>query len=129
MQHSGVDRDAVARWVDAYERAWRSPGTDQLAELFAPEATYLPSPWATPITGLDEIARFWDAERDGPDERFTMTSETIATDEDTAVVRVSVDYMAGASRWRDLWVLRFDPDGRCSAFEEWPFAPNQPDGH
>ena len=31
--------------------------------------------------------------------------------------------------WRDLWVLRFDDDGRCLAFEEWPFAPDQPDGH
>jgi hypothetical protein len=33
------------------------------------------------------------------------------------------------SRWRDLWVLRFDADGRCTAFEEWPFVPDQPDGH
>jgi hypothetical protein len=33
------------------------------------------------------------------------------------------------SRWLDLWVLRFDDAGRCTAFEEWPFAPGQADGH
>jgi hypothetical protein len=46
---------------------------------------------------------------------------------------VSFDYDGGettpAERWRDLWVIRFGDDGRCVAFEEWPFAPPQRDGH
>jgi hypothetical protein len=72
----------------------------------------------------------WEAERDGPEEAFTMTSEVVAVDGDTAVVRVAVDYgQPEPRRWRDLWVARFDADGRCTAFEEWPFAPTQPDGH
>jgi hypothetical protein len=25
--------------------------------------------------------------------------------------------------WRDLWVIRFDQDGRCVEFVEWPIAP------
>lgn len=54
----------------------------------------------------------------------------VAVDGDTAVVRVFVDYRgASSSRWRDLWVLRFTADGRRAAFEEWPFAPGQRDGH
>jgi hypothetical protein len=28
--------------------------------------------------------------------------------------------------YRDLWVITLDADGRCSAFEEWPFHPDQP---
>jgi len=28
-----------------------------------------------------------------------------------------------------MWVLRFTQDGRCASFEEWPFAPDKPDGH
>ena len=125
-----MDRTAVERWVTAYERLWRTPGTELLAELFAADAVYLPSPWAKPIEGLEAIAQFWEAERDGADEEFTMSSDVVAVDRMTAVVRVLVRYGASGSRpWRDLWVLRFTADGRCSSFEEWPFAPGQPDGH
>ena len=127
-QHGKVDHSDVERWLESYERAWRTPGTEALAELFSPAATYSPSPWARAVEGLADIARFWEDERTGPDEQFAMTHEVVAVDGSTAVVRVSVDY-ATESRWRDLWVIRFDADGRCSAFEEWPFAPGQPDGH
>lgn len=128
-----MHRSDVARWVDGYERAWRTAGTDGLGDLFSPDASYLPSPWAAPVEGLAAISRFWEDERERPDEPFTMASEILAVDGATAVVRVSVDYDGGqatpAQRWRDLWVVDFDPDGRCVAFEEWPFAPGQRDGH
>ena len=123
MEHSDV-----RRWVDGYEQAWRSPGTDRLAGLFSPDASYLVSPWAEPLKGLAAIGELWESERTGPDEQFTMTSEVVAVEGDVAVVRAQVDYATG-SRWRDLWVLRFESDGRCRHFEEWPFAPDQPDGH
>jgi hypothetical protein len=59
-----------------------------------------------------------------------MSSHVLAVDGRTAVVRVLVKYSALGNRpWRDLWVLRLAEDGRCSSFEEWPFAPDQPDGH
>jgi ketosteroid isomerase-like protein len=125
-----VERDDVERWVDAYERAWRIAGTDGLDALFAPDATYLVSPWAQAIAGLEAIAALWDRAREGPDEVFTMTRDVVAVDGNAAVVRVAVDYGDPVEqRWRDLWVLRFDDDRRCTAFEEWPFAPDQPDGH
>jgi hypothetical protein len=125
-----MDRTDVIRWVAAYERLWRSPGTDQLPTLFAPEVSYLSSPWAEPVVGLDELAHFWDAERNGPDESFTMESDVVAVEGRTAVVRVSVAYdVAEMGTWRDLWVIRFTTGGRCATFEEWPFAPDAADGH
>jgi ketosteroid isomerase-like protein len=128
-----MNRSDVERWVESYERAWRTAGTDGLDELFSPDASYLPSPWGSPVEGLGAIARFWDEEREGPEEPFTMVREILAVDGTTTVVRVSVDYDGGETRaiqrWRDLWVIRFDADGRCAAFEEWPFAPGQRDGH
>jgi hypothetical protein len=91
---------------------------------------YLVSPWARPLTGLDALADFWEGGRDGPDEPFVLRSSIVAVDGDTAVVRVEVEYARDTpARWRDLWILRFDRDGRCVWFEEWPFAPGQPDGH
>jgi ketosteroid isomerase-like protein len=125
-----MERSAVEAWVTDYVRAWRSPGTEQLAELFTPDVAYSQSPWRPPVEGLDAVGRMWDAEREGPDETFTFTSELVAVDGDTAAVRAEVEYSGrDTSRWRDLWVLRFATDGRCCAFEEWPFAPAQPDGH
>lgn len=118
-----MDRQAVEQWVDRYEQLWRTSGTDRLGELFDHDASYRTSPWEPPVVGLAGIARFWDAEREDPDEEFTMTSEVVAVDGDAAVVRVAVDYGATGDRWRDLWVLTFTADGRCSSFEEWPFAP------
>jgi ketosteroid isomerase-like protein len=123
-----VTRNDVMAWVAAYERVWRSPGTDQLAGLFADDATYLVSPWAEPVRGLEAIGALWEAERDGPEEEFTMTSEVVALDGAVAVVRAEVEYAATGNRWRDLWILCFAPNGLCAAFEEWPFAPDQPHG-
>lgn len=125
-----MDRDDVLRWVHGYEAAWRSAGTAALAQVFTQDATYLVSPWAQPRAGIDSLGRFWEEGRDGPGEGFSLRTEVVAVDDEaaTAVVRVEVLYERG-THWRDLWVLRFAPDGRCAAFEEWPFAPDQPDGH
>ena len=68
-----MTRQDVDRWIEGYERAWRSPGTDALAELFDPGATYSPSPYEHTVIGLDAIAELWDRERTSPDERFEMT--------------------------------------------------------
>ncbi len=123
-----LDREQVEDWVARYERAWRSPGTAALDGLFADGAVYRASPWAPPLGDAETLRRFWDAGRDSPDEGFRLTSEVVAVDDPVAVVRVHVDYDDG-QRWRDLWVLTLDEDGRCSHFEEWPFAPGQDDGH
>jgi ketosteroid isomerase-like protein len=122
-----VTREQVARWVAAYERAWRAPGTGALAGIFTGDATYRQGPYDEPVTGLPAIARMWEAERDGPDEVFRMTSDVIAVDGDAAVVRVEVSYGEPVRQeYRDLWVLRFASDGRCAWFEEWPFWPEHP---
>ncbi|WP_431967833.1 nuclear transport factor 2 family protein [Nocardia sp. bgisy134] len=123
-----MDRDTVRAWVAGYERAWRTSGTDALAELFAADTHYVVSPWAEPIVGRAALAEFWEAGRDGADEPFAMTFDLVAVDGDTAVVRVQVEYERDdPARWRDLWVIRLDDSGRCVHFEEWPFAPGQPD--
>lgn len=125
-----MDTSAVKRWVAEYERLWRTAGTDGLSGIFTADISYVPSPWAEPIQGLEALAGFWEAERKGPDEEFVLSSDLVAVEGATAVIRVSVDYGApGFSRWRDLWVTQFADDGRCSSFEEWPFSPSQPDGH
>jgi hypothetical protein len=123
---SAIRRDAVAAWVEAYERAWRSPGVAGLADLFTPDAFYSQGPYRDPVVGLDAIGRMWDAQRDGPDEIFSMSAEIVAVDGSTAVIRVAVTYGEPVdSEYLDLWIARFAADGRCEHFEEWPFSPDR----
>jgi ketosteroid isomerase-like protein len=120
-----MQRDGVTRWLAAYEDAWRTAGTEPLDALFSADAEYRMSPYEEPARGLATIAKLWEAERDGPDEPFAMRHEIVAVDGDTAVVRVEVRYDQPPGEFRDLWLISFAADGRCAAFEEWPFAPGQ----
>jgi SnoaL-like domain len=123
-----VNREQVRDWVAAYEHAWRAPGTGALAEIFTTDASYRQGPYDEPVVGLAAIGDLWEAERDGPDEVFRMTSDVVAADGETAVVRVEVGYGDPVHQeFRDLWIVRFAGDGRCAWFEEWPFWPEQPD--
>jgi SnoaL-like domain len=122
-----MDRADLARWIDSYERAWRTAGTDGLERLFTPRATYRAGPFTETVVGLPAIAAFWEAERDGADEPFTMWWEPVAVEDDVGVARVEVAYDGPpALVYRDLWIVTFAADGRCRAFEEWPFFPGQP---
>ena len=124
-----MTRGDLQAWVAAYERAWRTPGVAGLAELFAADATYSTGPYEAPHRGLEAISRMWEAERRYADEEFTLASEVVAVERDTGVVRVDVHYGEGETReYCDLWIVRCDAEGRCRAFEEWPFWPADVDG-
>lgn len=119
-----MTRRQLGDWIAAYEGAWRTPGTDMLAELFAPEAVYSTAPFEEPHRGLEAIQKMWEEERSGPREEFSMTSEPVAVEGDTGVARVEVRYSEPRPlHYRDLWIVTLDAEGRCTSFEEWPFWP------
>jgi hypothetical protein len=119
-----VDRRRLADWVAGYERAWRTSGTEQLGELFAPDAVYSTGPYEAPHRGLEAIAAMWEAERIDADESFELESEIVAVEGNVGVVRVEVDYGPPKSQqYRDLWVIELDGEGFCTSFAEWPFWP------
>jgi ketosteroid isomerase-like protein len=121
-----VTNERFATWISDYEAAWRRAGTGSLERLFTADASYRAGPFDPPITGPAAIARFWEAERDGPDEAFTLEREIVAAQGDTAVARCEVVYAGPPEHvYRDLWVITLAADGRCTAFEEWPFHPGQ----
>ncbi len=124
-----MDRAELNRWLDGYERAWRTPGTELIGELFAPDATYRNAPFEPPYLGLEAIAEMWERERRGPDEAFEMSSEIVAVEGPTGVVRVDVSYDDPPRiSYRDVWIVRVDQQGRCVEFEEWPFWPPEQKG-
>jgi mannose-6-phosphate isomerase-like protein (cupin superfamily) len=119
-----VTPEQLLGWVDGYQRAWRTAGTDGLPDLFTDDAEYRGSPYDAPVVGLAAISEMWDEDRSGPDEVFTMTAEVVACQGDTGVARVQVRYGEPlVQEYLDLWVVRFAADGRADRFEEWPFWP------
>jgi ketosteroid isomerase-like protein len=119
-----MNREAVLAWVTDYERAWRSGDPAAVEALFTEHAHYRPSPYESAEVGHDAIKAFW-PEDEGT--TFTMSAELVALDGDVAVVRVEVHYLQPREQeYRDLWLLRFAPDGRVADFEEWAYWPGKP---
>ncbi len=94
---------------------------DEWLALFTDDARYRTSPYAEPKVGHAEIQAFW---LDDEGKTFSVIAEPVAVEGRDAVVRLEVRYGDPvAQEYRDLWVLRFSPDGRVEDFEEWPFWP------
>ncbi len=132
-----MDRAQLTDWIARYERAWQTPGTAALAELFTEDASYSTAPYEGPHRGLAAIAQMWEAERSGPNEDFEMSGEPVAVEGDTGVARMLVKYGSVADErrlhrrrreYRDLWIVRLDEGGLCFHFEEWPFWPPDQQG-
>jgi len=120
-----VVRDEVVCWVAEYERAWRHEDIDAVANLFATDAAYRVSPYEPSVRGHDAIKALWlqDAGR-----TFSMNASVIAVDGDAAVVRVDVVYETPVvEEFKDVWILRFDSDGRVADYEEWAYWPDKTD--
>ena len=119
-----VDNAAVSGWVDEYERAWRDADTRAVERLFTETAEYRRSPYEPSANGHSAIRGFW---RDDAGKTFSMDSTVVCVQDDVAVVRVEVVYLTPREQeYRDLWILRFAPDGRVSEFEEWAYWPGKP---
>ena len=116
--------DEVMRWVARYERAWRDRDLGAVEELFTDNVHYKRSPYEEPEIGHAAIKSFW---LDDDDDVFTMSASPVAVDGRDAVVRAEVRYGEPVRQeYRDLWVLRFDEDGRVDDFEEWAYWPGKP---
>jgi ketosteroid isomerase-like protein len=124
MEYSLIDN-----WMELYEKAWRSGDVAELENIFTDNATYQTSPFADPVAGLENIQHFWHNATD-KEERFNLSYGVVAKEGDIAVIKVEVAYTAPhQTRWKNLWIIQLDDEGRCFAFEEWPFQPGQEDGN
>jgi hypothetical protein len=111
-------------WVAEYERVWRSGDVAGVTRLFTDHARYRTGPYEEPRVGHAEIQAFW---LDDEGRTFSVTAEPIAVEGRDAVVRLEVRYGDPVPQdYRDLWLLRFAPDGRVEDFEEWAYWPDKP---
>jgi hypothetical protein len=119
-----ADRSSVAAWLKRYVAAWTSYEPRAIADLFSADATYAWHPWDQDddiARGRDAIVAAWLADKDAAG-TYDAEYSPYAVEGDVAVA-------VGTSRYFDkqgnltrqfdnAFLLRFDNDGRCSAFTE-----------
>lgn len=128
-----MDRPALQAWLDRYVEAWKSYDPDAIGALFGEDATYRYHPYDADdqvIRGRDAIVRDWivpdgnASTRDEPDS-YDAHYEPYAIDGDRAVAAGSSRYWTDGTRsqlqatFDNVYLLRFDDDGRCVEFSEY----------
>jgi ketosteroid isomerase-like protein len=120
-----MEHGEFQRWLDAYIDAWGTYDETAIGELFAEDASYRYHPWddeAETLHGRGSIVAAWLGDRD---EAGTWTAEyrPWAIEEDRAVaVGVSRYLRADATverEYHNVFLCRFDADGRCVEFTEY----------
>jgi ketosteroid isomerase-like protein len=117
-----MDRADVSRWLDRYVAAWKSGERAEIESLFSEDASYRYHPYDEPIVGRAAIADSWFEEPDEPGS-FDASYECYAAEGEAAVAIGTSTYLDAAGDvdrvYDNVFVLRFDADGRCSDFTEW----------
>ena len=110
--------EQVQEWLDAYVAAWRSYDRAALGALFREDATYAYHPWDDePLRGCYAIVAGWLEDRDAPGSWEAAYAPLMITG-DRAIATGETSY-ANGRRFSNLFVMRFDDEGRCSDFVEW----------
>ena len=122
-----IDRKTVTQWLQDYVNAWKSYEPDAIRALFSEEAAYHYNPYDEPLRGREAIVASWLENRDEPGS-FAAEYRLIALDGDTAVSNGRTFYyqMDGKTlkmQFDNIFVMHFDPSGRCSDFCEWYMEP------
>ena len=127
-----MDRQAVQSWLDHYVEGWETYDPQVIGDLFSEDATYRYHPYDEGddvLRGRNAIVESWTApegnasSRDAPG-TYDAKYEAWAVDGDRAVAVGFSRYWADASRstvariYDNVFLLRFDADGRCAEFTE-----------
>jgi uncharacterized protein (TIGR02246 family) len=127
-----VDEQAVAAWLDGYSRAWKTYDPEQIGELFSEDAVYFDNPFDEPVRGREAIVASWLEERDEAG-TYEGSYRPVLVAGDVAVARGYSRYLntngTVAEEFDNLFLLRFDANGRCVEYREWYMRkPDEEDG-
>lgn len=123
-----LTKERVAAWLAAYVRAWETYDPDAIGDLFTEDATYEYHPFEEAVRGRLAIVASWLENKDTPG-TYHGRYEPIAIDGDLAVAHGRSRYFRDASKtelareYDNLFLIRFDGDGRCRSIREWYMSP------
>lgn len=128
-----IDRASVADWLNNYVQAWKTYDPQAIAALFAENARYSFHPFDSGdaiVVGRDAIVANWLDNQDKPG-TYDAHYEPVAVDGDTAVANGRSSYFEDDGKtlkriFDNVFILRFDADGRCTEFREWYMQPRNP---
>jgi uncharacterized protein (TIGR02246 family) len=117
-----VDEQAVAAWLDGYSHAWGTYDPEEIAALFSADAVYYDEPYSEPVRGRDAIVASWLEDRDEAG-TYEGSYHPVLVCGDQAVARGTSRYFntngSVEREYDNLFLLRFDADGRCAEYREW----------
>ena len=118
-----MDRDGFQRWLERYIDAWRLNDPAAIGDLFSADARYAYDPFDEALAGRAAIVSSWLENPDVPGS-WEADYEVLAVDGDTFVAhgrsRYLIDDRTAVDReFANVFVCRFDGDGRCRDFTEW----------
>jgi ketosteroid isomerase-like protein len=112
-----MTHDTFTRWLDAYIEAWRTYDPDAIGDLFSEDAEYRYRPWSEPLRGRTAIVADWLANRDEPG-TWSAEYHPWAVDGDNGVATGISRYPVENRTYHNVFLCRFDADGRCREFTE-----------
>ncbi|MEP6776333.1 MAG: nuclear transport factor 2 family protein [Chloroflexota bacterium] len=118
-----MTKEQMKDWLNMYVEAWKSYDEQAIGDLFTEEATYLYAPWQEPLRGRLAIVASWLENQDAAGS-WEAHYEPFAVDGDRAVTMGKSSYFGadGSTVEREywnVWLLRFDEQGRCREFREY----------
>ena len=108
----------VQAWLDHYIAAWRSDDADDIGALFSSDARYRFVPWFEPVVGRDAIVAAWHEDFDDSDS-WTASYAPMSVTDDLVLATGTTTYHRDGITFENLFVLRFDGEGRCRDFTDW----------
>jgi ketosteroid isomerase-like protein len=117
-----LTRDQFAAWLERYLQAWRSNDPASIGELFSEDVTYSQDGGQSSIEGREAVVRDWLEAAYEPDASWEASYEPLAIEEQVHVAVGSTRYLRADGVREDfsnIFVIRFDDDGRCRDLREW----------
>ncbi|HET7168722.1 MAG TPA: nuclear transport factor 2 family protein [Candidatus Limnocylindrales bacterium] len=118
-----MDRAGFHDWLARYVDAWRLNDPVAIGDLFSPDVRYAFDPFSEAVVGRNAVIQAWLDDPDEP-ESWRADYEVLAVDGDVYVAHGRTRYYNEDRReidreFANVFVCRFDGDGRCREFTEY----------
>jgi hypothetical protein len=118
-----MDRDGFHSWLARYVDAWRLNDPTAIGDLFSMDVRYAFDPFSEAVVGRPAVVAAWLTDPDEPGS-WEADYEVLAVDGDAFVAHGRTRYLTDDHstidrEFANVFVCRFDDDGRCREFTEW----------